>query len=150
MDNSTPGIITKGEFTDYLYRVATRALIRNDRNEILLVREQGHDWWDLPGGGLEYDESIYEGLKRELFEEVGLRGKFDYKVVAVQEPRWNERAQVMQMNVIYEVTTSNTKFSPGAHGVDIAFMPLEDIYKSNSDDSRLIASLNAVSKHNSR
>lgn len=73
-----------------------------------------------------------------------------YKVVAVQEPRWNERAQVMQMNVIYEVATNNTKFSPGAHGVDITFMSLEDIYKSNSGDSRLIASLNAAAKHNSR
>lgn len=84
MDNNAPGIITKGEFTDYLYRVATRVLIRNDRNEILLVREQGHDWWDLPGGGLEYGESIYEGLKRELFEEVGLSGKFDYKAHCVK------------------------------------------------------------------
>jgi ADP-ribose pyrophosphatase YjhB (NUDIX family) len=53
------------------YRVSTKALITDDQGRLLLVREDDDPWWGLPGGGLEHDESITQGLKRELMEEVG-------------------------------------------------------------------------------
>ncbi len=31
--------------------------------------------WELPGGGLDFGEDIYEGLKREIQEETGIKVK---------------------------------------------------------------------------
>jgi 8-oxo-dGTP pyrophosphatase MutT (NUDIX family) len=44
-------------------------LIENDK--ILLSRQW--DGYDFPGGGIEIDETIEEALKREFFEETGMK-----------------------------------------------------------------------------
>lgn len=58
-------------------REAIRAILLTPANEVLLLRiqppEAGECFWITPGGGLEAGESIEEGLRRELLEEVGLK-----------------------------------------------------------------------------
>ena len=52
------------------YRLSAKAIVRcND--EILFIKE-GNDFWDLPGGGVEHDEEIFQALARELAEETGI------------------------------------------------------------------------------
>ena len=51
---------------DYLFRVSLKAVIFNENDEILIVKESGRDWWDIPGGGMDHGESIKEALAREL------------------------------------------------------------------------------------
>ncbi len=56
-------------------RRASRALIIDGDDHVLLVRfvfPSGIEAWALPGGGLEPDESVEQGLRRELHEELGL------------------------------------------------------------------------------
>ena len=43
---------------DYLYRISLKALIYNDVGQILIVKEVGRTYWDLPGGGMDYDETV--------------------------------------------------------------------------------------------
>lgn len=138
------GIIEKDGNVDYLYRVALRALIRNDKGEILIVKEKGRDWWDLPGGGLDYGESIKEGLSRELNEEIGLSCEFDYRVIALQAPGWNERLGVMQVNVIFEVKPMELKLNRGVDACELDFQAPDKIYKSNLVDSRIYTQLKAI------
>lgn len=54
-------------------RIRVAVLIVKDE-KVLLVRhhKMGASYWLLPGGGLEYGESIEECAKRELQEETGL------------------------------------------------------------------------------
>ena len=66
---------------DYLFRVSLKAVIFNENNEVLIVKESDRDWWDIPGGGMDHGESIKEALARELKEEVSLKGDFTYKVI---------------------------------------------------------------------
>lgn len=57
------------------FRQATRAIIVDDDDALLLVRfvfPSGAQRWALPGGGLEPGESDLAGLRRELYEELGL------------------------------------------------------------------------------
>ncbi len=60
------------EIDDSLYRVAVRALIVSD-NKMLAVKEvDGGDWWAIPGGGVDYGESLKNCLLREIKEEIGV------------------------------------------------------------------------------
>lgn len=63
-----------------------RSLMKNDAGEVLVVKESGRTWWDLPGGGMDRNESIKGAIARELHEEVGFTGNFSYQVIAVEEP----------------------------------------------------------------
>lgn len=59
-------------------RIAARAIIRKD-NEILLLYTKHYDDYSFPGGGVDLNEDILEGLKRELKEEIGA---VSYKVIS--------------------------------------------------------------------
>jgi 8-oxo-dGTP diphosphatase len=50
-----------------------RALITNEKDEILLVRSWfGHQQWSLPGGGIRRGEKPRTAVVRETFEETGV------------------------------------------------------------------------------
>lgn len=51
---------------------AASAIIENDQGEILLHRRRDNDSWALPGGTMEFGESITGTVKREVKEETGL------------------------------------------------------------------------------
>lgn len=59
--------------------VAMKAVILNDKNEILIIQESSKDpsrshvgKWDVPGGRLNFGEDPFEGLRREVKEETNL------------------------------------------------------------------------------
>ncbi len=56
--------------------------ILKDGNQFLVVRRNENDElypgaWEFPGGHLENGETLKEGLKRELSEEIGFISEFD-------------------------------------------------------------------------
>jgi 8-oxo-dGTP diphosphatase len=64
---------------DIVLRVAAKALIVNDEGEVLILREastyeEGTNVgrYDVPGGRIDVAEAFFDGLKREVNEEVGL------------------------------------------------------------------------------
>jgi 8-oxo-dGTP diphosphatase len=59
------------------FRLAVKGFVAKD-GEVLLLRRRKNDshkpdTWDIPGGRLELGEDPFEGLKREVMEETGLR-----------------------------------------------------------------------------
>lgn len=63
------------EFTEYDTRLAAYAMIVDDRERILLTwyngKGRGEPGWTLPGGGVEYAETLEEAVVREVREETG-------------------------------------------------------------------------------
>ena len=63
------------EFHEYRVRLAAYALLVDEHDRVLLAwwNGEGHSdpEWTLPGGGIDFDESIRDGLAREMFEETG-------------------------------------------------------------------------------
>lgn len=59
------------------YAIAAKAMIFNNRGEVLLLKRRPSDvhnpsTWDIPGGRLEEEESPFDGVVRETHEESGL------------------------------------------------------------------------------
>ena len=58
---------------DTTYRFSVHAAIFNSAGEVLLLKQTYADKrWGLPGGAVEVGETIYEAIKRECFEELGV------------------------------------------------------------------------------
>jgi mutator protein MutT len=51
---------------------AAYAIVRNDRDEVLLVRRADDGNWELPGGRIEVGESAMSAAVREVAEEAGV------------------------------------------------------------------------------
>jgi 8-oxo-dGTP diphosphatase len=54
------------------HSVSVAAVITDDRNRVLVVQRRDNGQWQIPGGILELNESILEGVRREVFEETRL------------------------------------------------------------------------------
>ena len=52
------------------FTIGVFGIIFNEQNQVLLCHRQDYDLWNLPGGGMEANESPIECLKRELKEEL--------------------------------------------------------------------------------
>ncbi len=63
----------KFELSHKKIRIRVAGLVIED-NKILLIahKKRNEIYWLLPGGGVEYQESLDEALKREFLEELGL------------------------------------------------------------------------------
>ena len=55
------------------HSVSVAAAILDDQGRFLVIRRADNGRWEPPGGVLELDESITDGLVREVYEETGVR-----------------------------------------------------------------------------
>jgi 8-oxo-dGTP diphosphatase len=53
-------------------RMAAGVLLRDGAGRVLLVEPTYKDYWELPGGAVEADESPYDAAIREVTEELGI------------------------------------------------------------------------------
>ena len=71
------------------FRVGVFAVIERDGG-YLLAHRCDIDWWNLAGGGLEYGETVEEGLAREVREEIGASIDIVRLVGVYSKPRKRE------------------------------------------------------------
>lgn len=107
------------------------AMILNDKNEILLVRKKNSEYFQLPGGKIKNNESNFETLRRELFEEINLLieeinclplGKHETKAV-------NEKNTIVNGNLFEIVHTNLSNISIKNEIVEMAWINILN-YKS--------------------
>ena len=139
MTNEPLGAIHYNDRTsDYLFRVSMKSLIVDPDGKILVVKEAGRDWWDLPGGGMDHGETIRECIARELHEEVSLTGAFEYETLLVEDARLLVRASIWQMRLTFVVKPDIMKFAPGDEGDEVAFIEPSYFSQSNVATDRKI------------
>lgn len=66
-----PEQVTEDEATNYAIRKAARAIVLDDNNSIALLHVSKHNYYKLPGGGVEGSEDFSIALQRECLEEIG-------------------------------------------------------------------------------
>ncbi len=74
-----------------LRRQAARAVVLSPDDHVLLLQArdpadpQKGTWWEIPGGGIDHDESSHDAARREIHEETGLRNVEVGPAVATQQ-----------------------------------------------------------------
>lgn len=124
-----------GIYPNTFYRVSIKAIIRNNRDEILVVKEH-QDAWELPGGGLDHGESVHDCLRRELREELHITTDFTEKFLKVETQympsRPDKTLDFWKLSMWYEVTFTDTPhWEPSDTLTDARFMPksvLKEVY----------------------
>lgn len=52
------------------FYIGVKGIIKNDKNEALLLRDASRNKWELPGGRIDQGESIENAFAREISEEL--------------------------------------------------------------------------------
>jgi 8-oxo-dGTP diphosphatase len=72
-------------------RTAARAVLFDAENKIALLHVRKQGYYKLPGGGLDGDETVEQGLERELLEETGCHTEITGEVGEIEEYRNEEK-----------------------------------------------------------
>lgn len=108
------------------YRISLKAIIRNEKGEVLVNKEKGRGNWSLPGGGWDHGETKFECMKRELKEEIGYVGELTMDLKAVSDPIFMPSKQNWLVWLVYDVTLANKDVSVGNESDEVTFINPKD------------------------
>lgn len=109
-------------------RVST--IIINKNQEILLVkhRKKDREYWVLPGGHLDYGETIAQCAERELKEETCLDGKFERIVFLSESLAPDGTRHIINIFVLLTVIGGEIQIGEGENILcEIAYKPLTEL-----------------------
>ena len=111
-------------------RIRAAGILIKD-GQILLVRHEknGKSYYLLPGGGVEFGESVAEALVREFKEEVGLDIKVGPMVLVHDSIPPDQHRQVLNLYFVVSSDQFDIRVTPDAVLRDAAFFSLSDFPK---------------------
>lgn len=134
--------------TECLFLPGVRAIIPNERGEILLQRRTDMPFWALPAGSLELNETALEALQREVREETGLE-VIEAEAIALysgaeQKLTYPNGDQVQCFAISFIVRQwEGSPRADGVEGSEVRFFPLSqlpenlmNIHKQTIEDYR--------------
>lgn len=132
------------EIDSCLYRVAVKAIIHDDRHNILLGLED-NGYWSFPGGGIDHGEDEITALYRKLYEELGIK-KNDIKVnnYKIHIDTGHIQKGIPKVNIFYLVKLKSVNFILNEEiseikWVDISTLNTIKLSKSIGDINKIIS-----------
>ncbi|MEI6850751.1 MAG: NUDIX domain-containing protein [Candidatus Saccharibacteria bacterium] len=124
-------------YPNTFYRVSVKAFITNDKDQILVVREN-QDWWDLPGGGLDHGELPKDCLKREIYEELGIK---DVHVgeITYTKSMYLDRKDAWLIWIVYKVELNTSNFIYGDGVTDAKYINIQELEDSEDMFEKSVA-----------
>ncbi|WP_421378515.1 NUDIX hydrolase [Bacillus salacetis] len=105
--------------------VGVFAVVKNQKDEILCVKlNYGSGNWTLPGGHLDENESPFDGVKREVFEETGHAVEVENFVGVYSAPEKDDLVLLFRAKILHEGT-----FMPNAEIQQINYFALDKLPK---------------------
>jgi 8-oxo-dGTP diphosphatase len=119
------------------HSVSVAAAVVNEQGKVLAIRRSDNGHWEPPGGILELDESIHEGLIREVQEETGLRVEPE-RLTGVYK---NLRRGIVALVFRCHVLTGRPR--TGAEAAEIAWLGPDEI-SDRMDEAYAVRLLDAL------
>ncbi len=85
-----PENVTEKEASNFRVRRAARAVVFDENNLVALLPVTKHNYYKLPGGGIEDGEEIIDATKRECMEEIGCEIEIIKELGEILEFRANQ------------------------------------------------------------
>jgi len=109
-----------------------RAIILNDRDEVLLQRRTDLACWGLPSGSVELDETAFQALKREVREETALEVRQAEPMALYSGPsqrfRYPNGDEIQCFSVAFIVRDWAGDPKPdGVEGSEVRFWPTDEL-----------------------
>ena len=123
-------------YPNTFYRVSVKALITNDRGQVLVVKEN-QDTWSLPGGGLDHGEEPLAGVVRELKEELGITDASGLEPFCVKT-FYLEHKEAWLMWVVFKAKITEEKFTLGEGVTEAVFIDPDDLAGSQDVFEKLV------------
>ena len=107
-----------------------KGIVIAEDGRILLSRED-NGRWEMLGGGLDHGEDPVAGLKREIFEETGLKVTYvsPSPIYFITSPRSHTTKTTFMANVIYEIKLEDLNFVPSDECQELRFFSKEEMAK---------------------
>lgn len=94
-----------------------RAVVFDKENKVGLIFVSKHNYYKLPGGGVEEHEKLEDALKRECLEEIGCNVKVGVELGRVLEHR--DKINIEQESYCYLAKLDGKKGKPSLVGYEI-------------------------------
>lgn len=121
----------KRNLNNFKFRASAYGILRKG-NKILLQRHPLLEKFGLPGGGIEIDETIQEGLTREYLEETGIQAK-PTKLITVEDSLFTYNGEDAHgILIFYEVEKIDGKLSTNDEdSAEVKYIALNRLTKDN-------------------
>lgn len=111
------------------YRVSIKAVITKGNKVLLLQESDGR--WELPGGGLEYNETPQQCLKREIKEELGVAVS---SIKAQPDYIWSQEVEkkgekLQRFFVAYKIELKSAKFKQTEEAITAGYFSKAEMKK---------------------
>jgi ADP-ribose pyrophosphatase YjhB (NUDIX family) len=106
---------------------AASAVVTNDRGEILMQRRVDNNFWALPGGTMDFGETIVETTEREVREETGLDVRVDGIVGTFSDPRhiieYSDGEVRQQFNICFHASLVGGELRSSHESTEVRWIP---------------------------
>jgi 8-oxo-dGTP diphosphatase len=113
------------------HSVSVAAAILDDQDRFLAIRRADNGRWEPPGGVLELDESITDGLIREVHEETGLHAH----PIALTGVYKNMRRGIVAL--VFRCTIASGKPVAGHEASELAWLTADELHDRMTDAYRV-------------
>ena len=113
------------------HTIGVGAVVINDKNEILMVRDRihsNHSVYKIPGGMVEHADVLSEAVEREVYEETGIKSKL-IKMVSVLNSH-PYRFNKSNMYIVFQLEALSTEINIiDTHEIELAlWLPLDEFF----------------------
>lgn len=110
---------------------AASAVVTNARGEILMQRRVDNNFWALPGGTMDFGETIVQTAEREVREETGLDVRVDGIVGTFSDPRhiieYSDGEVRQQFNICFHASVVGGELRTSEESTEVRWIPPDEL-----------------------